>query len=275
MQDRTMTIGEFSRLTGLTAKALRHYDAIELLTPAHVDPGTNYRGYTDAQIQRARTIRRLRDLQLPLEDIRVVLDDPSQADKRLTSYRRDVEADLFRRQRILHHLFQLTEGAEPLTTASEAMPTDTPGGLTPEEERRVAVDLFNHVWELLETPSRSIEQDDRMVHAAHASRYHWERVGDATNLLAGEWQCSRVYSVLERGEPAVHHARRALAIAEGAGITGFFLATSYEALARAHAVAGDRAASDRFRLQANEAAEAITDPEDREIYERDMATLPG
>jgi DNA-binding transcriptional MerR regulator len=274
MADRTMTIGEFSRLTGLTAKALRHYDSIGLLTPARVDPDTGYRGYAEEQLDRAHIIRRLRDLELPLEDIRAVLDDPRQADKRLASYRREVEAELFRRQRILHHLFQLTEGAEPLTPTDGTIRRDTPGGLTPEEERRVAVDLFNHVWELLETPSRTIEQDDRMVHAAHASRYHWERVGDAANLVAGEWQCSRVYAVLGRAEPALHHAGRAHEMAEGADITGFFLATCFEALARAHAVAGDRAASAEARAHAEDAARAITDPEEREIFDRDMATLP-
>ena len=51
------------------------------------------------------------------------------------------------------------------------------GGLTPEEERQVAVDLFNHTWELLETSDRTPAQDDRMLHAAHASRLHWERTG--------------------------------------------------------------------------------------------------
>jgi DNA-binding transcriptional MerR regulator len=267
-----MTIGEFSRLTGLSAKALRHYNAIGLLAPARVDPTTNYRGYAEDQIPRARTIRRLRDLQLPLEEIRAVLDSPEEAGKHLVAYRRDVEADLFRRQRILHHLFQLTEGDTPMTADTQQAP-DTPGGLTPEEERRVAVDLFNHVWELLETPSRSAAQDDRMVHAAHASRYHWERVGDPTNLVAGEWQCSRVYAVLGRAEPAVHHAQRALEIARDAEITGFFLATCYEALARAHAVAGD-GETEGYRVLANEAAETITDVEEREIFDRDMATLP-
>lgn len=162
-----------------------------------------------------------------------------------------------------------------MTTNEPQQSPDAPGGLTPEEERRAAVDLFNHVWELMETPARSIEQDDRMAHAAHASRYHWERVGDATNLLAGEWQCSRVYSVLRRAEPALHHAECALRIAKDAGITGFFLATCYEALARARAVAGDRAESDAAREQAAQAAEAITDPEERKIFDRDMATLPA
>jgi hypothetical protein len=37
------------------------------------------------------------------------------------------------------------------------------------EERQRGVDLFNEVWRLLE----SRENDDRMLHAAHASRFHW------------------------------------------------------------------------------------------------------
>ena len=69
-------------------------------------------------------------------------------------------------------------------------------------------DLFNLVWELLERPGRSAEEDDRMVHAAHASRYHWGQVGQPTQFAIGEWQCARVYSVLGRAEPALHHARR-------------------------------------------------------------------
>jgi DNA-binding transcriptional MerR regulator len=265
-----MTIGEFARLTGLTPKALRHYDAIGLLPPAQVDPQTAYRVYEPHQVERARRIRRLRDLGLLLEDVRAVLDDPEQAAKRLGTYRREVEADLFRRQRILHHLFRMIEGDEPMTTSQRP---PTPGGLAPEEERQLAVDLFNHVWELLETPDRTPEQDDRMVHAAHASRFHWENVGDAVNLTAGEWQCSRVYAVLGRGEPAVHHAERALAICDGADIQGFFRAAAYEALARAHAVAGERSEAERCRDLAWRAAEAIDEDEDREIFERDMASL--
>jgi DNA-binding transcriptional MerR regulator len=269
-----MTIGAFARLAGLTAKALRHYDAIGLLVPAEVDRQTAYRTYSASQVERGRAIRRLRDLGLPLEDVRAVLDDPDQATKRLAAYRRDVEADMFRRQRILHHLYRMIEGDETMTTTETTERPATPGGLTPEEERQVAVDLFNHVWELLETPERTTEQDDRMIHAAHASRFHWDNVGEAVNQCAGEWQCSRVYAVLSRAEPSVHHAARALAICDAAGIEGFFRAASYEALARAHAVAGDRDEAERNRELAWKAAESIDEDEDREIFENDMASLP-
>ena len=270
MQER-LTIGAFARLTGLTPKALRHYDAVGLLRPAGVEPN-GYRVYDRAQVETGRWIRRLRDLDVPLHDIQVVLDDPAQTPKRLEAYAREVEADLFRRQRILHQLRNLSddEKGHPMTTT-----TDTSmRSLAPEEERRLAADLFNHTWELLETTDRSAAQDDRMLHAAHASRFHWEQVGDETNLIIGEWQCSRVYAVLGRPEPSAWHARRALALCDEAGLDGFLRAASNEALARALLVAGDRAGAAAAEATAWAAAEAIDDEEDRQIFEQDMASLP-
>ena len=85
----------------------------------------------------------------------------------LIAYRRDVEARLTRDQRILHGLVHLIDGDD--------MPDLT--GPTAPPERQLATDLFNLVWTLLEQPGRSAEDDDRMVHAAHASRYHWGQVG--------------------------------------------------------------------------------------------------
>ena len=156
-----------------------------------------------------------------------------------------------------------------------ALTTDqTPGGLAPEDERRLAADLFNHTWELLETADRTPAQIDRMIHAAHASRFHWDQVGDAVKLAAGEWQCSRVYAVLGRSEPSEWHARRSLAICDAGGITGFFRAAANEALARALLVAGDRAGAAAAEAEAWSAAEAIDDDEDRQIFEQDMASLP-
>ena len=61
-----MTIGRFARITGLTVKALRHYDDVGLLRPAAVDPETGYRSYSSGQVRSAERIRMLRRLELPL-----------------------------------------------------------------------------------------------------------------------------------------------------------------------------------------------------------------
>ncbi len=108
---------------------------------------------------------------------------------------------------------------------------------------------------------------------AHASRHHWEAVGTPVNLARGEWLCSRVYAVLGRAEPALHHARRVLGICEEHGIGDWDLAFAHEALARAHALAGDRAAAEAARARAHAAAEHIADPQDRELLEADLRTI--
>jgi hypothetical protein len=149
-----------------------------------------------------------------------------------------------------------------------------PGGLTSAQERQVAVDLFNQVWELLEMQGRTPDLDDRMVHCAHASRYHWGVVGEPLQLVVGEWQCSRVYAVLGRAEPSLHHARRSLEICDEAGIAGWPRASALEALARAHAVAGDLNAAALAAARARGEAAGIDDEDDLQVFERDMASLP-
>ena len=151
----------------------------------------------------------------------------------------------------------------------------TERSLSQEQRRQLAVDLFNHVWTLIELPERTPEQDDEMIHAAHASRYHWGQVGTKANLARGEWQVSRVYTVLGRSEPALYHAHRCLAyVEEGDGIEDWDLPFAYEALARAQAVAGD-AASPALRALAREAGEGIADDEDRDHLLSELGTLPG
>lgn len=157
------------------------------------------------------------------------------------------------------------------------MPTTaTPDVLDADTHRQLGVHLFNHAWALLETAGRSVEQDDEMLHAAHSSRWHWAQSGVADlpqRVAVGEWQCSRVYAVLGRGEPALHHARRCIELAERDGIEDWVRASAYEAMARASREAGDRRAFEEWRDRARTAVAALADAEDREVIENDLATL--
>jgi DNA-binding transcriptional MerR regulator len=72
-----MTIGEFSRLVGVTPSALRYYDDCGLLVPAHTAAGTGYRFYAPAQRDRGRVIRMLREAGLPLAEVRRIVDGPA------------------------------------------------------------------------------------------------------------------------------------------------------------------------------------------------------
>lgn len=262
-----LPIGRFSRLAGLSIGALRHYDTLGLLAPASVDAETGYRAYRRDQLDRARLIRRLRSFEMPLPQIRGVLEaDAYERRRLLAAHRSRIEARTMRLQLVLHQLSQevpMTADAEPTAVGADA-------------HRRLAADLFNHTWRLLETEDRTPDQDAEMIHAAHASVFHWTRVDppDVRQRRAvGEWQCARVYSVLERSEPALYHARECLRLAEGGSVEDWVLAAACEAMARASRVAGDRAAFTAWRAKAEEATAAIADPADRQVIEGDLATL--
>jgi hypothetical protein len=139
--------------------------------------------------------------------------------------------------------------------------------------RKLATELFNSVWTLLDKPERTMAEDDQMLHAAHASRYHWGVVGTARESSIGEWQISRVYVALQRSEPAIHHARRALEIARDGNIGPFFVAYAYEALARGHAVKGDRDFTKRYIDLARDSGKAITEDDEKKMLEDDLATI--
>ena len=152
---------------------------------------------------------------------------------------------------------------------------DTAQLLDDETERRLAGSLFNAVWTLLETEERTRDQDDDMLHMAHASRHHWGNIGGPEQRARGEWQCSRVYAVLRRPEPALHHAQRVLDICQENGIGDFDLAFAYEALARAHAVAGASEEARHMTELALAAAKDVADDDDRDLLMNDLETIPG
>jgi DNA-binding transcriptional MerR regulator/effector-binding domain-containing protein len=69
-----LTVGDFSRITHLSVKTLRHYHEVGLLRPATVNPDTGYRYYSSEQVPTAQVIRRLRDLEMPVGEVKAVLD---------------------------------------------------------------------------------------------------------------------------------------------------------------------------------------------------------
>jgi DNA-binding transcriptional MerR regulator len=113
--DELLSIGRFARLSGLTVKALRHYDDQGLLSPAHVDEWTGYRYYAPAQATDAFTIRRLRELELPLDEIAAVLRaDPGTLRERLAVHRARLQGRAVEVGQLVRTLDRLIEGKELL-----------------------------------------------------------------------------------------------------------------------------------------------------------------
>jgi DNA-binding transcriptional MerR regulator len=273
VDDELLSIGQFARLSGLSVGALRHYDDVGIMAPANVDQVTSYRRYRREQLQTARLVVTLRDVEFPLEVIREYLsiDDPRDRRRLLMEHRDRLNARVTRLHRVLH---QLGHVIDPGHADDEERMTPMSTELDKQTQKALAASLFNRVWELLEKADRTSADDDEMVNAAHASRYLWTDIGDAQNWAIGDWQVSRVYAALGRGEPAVHHARRSLDHAVQVDGQPWLLASAYEGLSRAYAVAGDRAAATEWKQKAEERLTMVDDADDREIVERDLATLP-
>lgn len=68
-----IAIGDFSRMTHLTIKTLRHYHEVGLLVPVEIDSFTGYRYYAPSQLPTAQVIRRFRELGMPVDDVRAML----------------------------------------------------------------------------------------------------------------------------------------------------------------------------------------------------------
>ena len=104
-------IGRFSKMTRLSVKALRLYDENGLLPPAHVDPSSGYRYYDFEQALAAEKVRILRSVDMPLDEIRLIVeaDSPEVARKQLEAHRERLAERLVAQQRILAYLETLIE----------------------------------------------------------------------------------------------------------------------------------------------------------------------
>jgi effector-binding domain-containing protein len=111
-----LPIGRFARLTGLTVRAVRHYGELGLLQPAYIDPDTGYRFYAPDQVEDAAAIRRLRFLELALDEIREIVDadDPSFTRARLLQHRAKMAELAATTEQILSTLQRLIDGEEKL-----------------------------------------------------------------------------------------------------------------------------------------------------------------
>jgi len=125
--DDLLSIGQFARLSGLSVGALRHYDELDLLRPADIDRFTGYRRYRAEQLETARVIARLRELEMSLDEIRevVAIDDPAERQRRLERHRARIEARTHRLQRVLHHVTRISKG-DPIVKRPPVAPEEFP-----------------------------------------------------------------------------------------------------------------------------------------------------
>ncbi len=132
--------------------------------------------------------------------------------------------------------------------------------------RKTAAQCFNKTWDYLEQRSRKADDNAMMLHLAHASRYHWSLVGTPRNRAVGDWQTSRVYAALNQPSLSLQFAKSSLEICKKNKLSEV-LATAYEAVARAHAVAKNYRSARSYLSKARKQLGSLNiDDEDRKIY---------
>lgn len=151
--------------------------------------------------------------------------------------------------------------------------THEPGFAAAEAHRHFAAQCFNQAWALLERAGRTAEDDDMMIHTAHASLWHWGRRDDCAerNLAIGYWQLARIYAVVGRAAEARRYAQRCLDYSHAEG--PFYLGYAYEALARAELAAGDPEQARAYLGRARAQAELLGEAEERAQLDADLATI--
>jgi DNA-binding transcriptional MerR regulator len=134
-----LSIGDFSRMTRLSVKSLRRYHDLGLLKPADIDPDTGYRYYEVPQVPLGQAIRRFRDLEMPLDQLKEVLHTPdaSVRNKLIIAHLERMESALQQTQQTVASLRALLEqpnapiaveyravGATTAIAISERVPMD-------------------------------------------------------------------------------------------------------------------------------------------------------
>jgi len=139
--------------------------------------------------------------------------------------------------------------------------------------KNLGIELFNKTWDLIDRENKNQQEIDRMIHAAHASRYHWEFAGSPVNIARGEWQISHVYALLKRAEPCLYHAKRCLQVTLDNNLKDFDLAFAYEAMARAFNLSDDKLAVAKYMSLARDAGTKIAKPDDRKYFFSELQTI--
>lgn len=175
-----LTIGAFASASRLSQKALRLYDDLGLLPPVQVDEQSGYRYYSPTQLPQARQIGLLRQLDMPLADVRALLDTPpSQQVALLRAWLARTEREHGQRRALARYLIQQWEG-EPTMTSYDVQERFVPAQQVAGIARRVYVkDLPATIQSSMQTLLALIPAQGAAFAGAPVVIYHGEVNADS------------------------------------------------------------------------------------------------
>lgn len=245
----TTTIGDVARFAGVTVRTLHHYDHIGLLTPSERREN-GYRGYTDADISRLQRILAYRELDLGLDEIRQLLDEPCDAATALRGARRRIVDQILRLQRIAASLNSAIDAETKGTRMKPEEKLQAFGDFDPDEHAEEA----NERWGGTDAYAESVRRTDSYT------ADDWKHVSAEIDELNRGF-----LRLLERGAPTDSAEAAALVDAHRAHISKWF----YDCTPEIHAGLGDTyVADERFRTNINKAGEGLAEYQSAAIAAR-------
>jgi hypothetical protein len=140
-------------------------------------------------------------------------------------------------------------------------------------QRSLAARAFNETWALLDADDLAREDEEQMLAATFAQRYHWYEVGTERNRAIADWQVSRVAAVLGYADLARRFGERSLEIAIEYSLDPFVKGFAHEAIARAAAIVDDIETFTEHLELARAALAEIEDDHDRDVLQADLAEM--
>lgn len=180
--DDLVTIGTFSMLSGISVVALRHYDELGVLKPTSTDPRTGYRRYSRKQLEQAWLVAELRRIDLPLDEIRKVVDaSPENGHEVLLAHRdrlRDRERDVEEMVVLTDRL--LNKEIEDMTTAQDVRLVAVNIGVRSKEEMDTAAAFWEAVLQtrLEDWNGQGLSRQARVGSESHAFFFNMRVRGD-------------------------------------------------------------------------------------------------
>jgi hypothetical protein len=139
--------------------------------------------------------------------------------------------------------------------------------------RRFAATANNRAWDLSTQP-RNVAEDQEMLDAAHASVWHWTKVGTELNRMRATMLLAEVHALLGMGQSALAHAEKMRTYFLGANPPDWELAFVHVVHAHAASAAGETEKHRASYELAVAALEAVSSEKEREILTGTFDQVP-
>jgi hypothetical protein len=138
-----------------------------------------------------------------------------------------------------------------------------------------AVECNNRAWRLAEQTSRSAAEDEEMLNAAHAAALHWAKVGTELHRARAAILLGQAHALLGDGKRALQYAREAFAYVSEHESPAWQVAFAHAVLANAAAANDERSLHHTHYARAKALGSALTEEEERNIFEATFRTVPA